>query len=144
MSKTSTCCKLVPGCTFMQYQFLPQDGAATYCCIYLIRQVAGRRKKTSTGRTMEDFFGHWKKKVIHSSEFQINESKFRLIATNQMNKCILFPFFFFFLYYIISLLPESRRRKDSTVQQFSIQYISTNMLVKCCPLVDVNVFCHKH
>lgn len=75
----------------MQYQFLPQDGAATYCCIYLIRQVAGRRKKTSTGRSMEDFFGHWEKKVIHSSEFQINESKFRLIATNQMNKCILFP-----------------------------------------------------
>lgn len=123
MSKTSTCCKLVPGCTFMQYQFLPQDGAATYCCIYLIRQVAGRRKKTSTGRTMEDFFGHWKKKVIHSSEFQINESKFRLIATSQMNKCILFPFFFFF--YII-LFPCYLKAEGGRIQLFNSLAFNTS------------------
>lgn len=63
----------------MQYQFLPQDGAATYCCIYLIRQVAGRRKKTSTGRTMEDFFGHWKKKSSIAQNFKLMSQNFDLL-----------------------------------------------------------------
>lgn len=58
--------------------------------LYLFNQ-ASRWKTKENWSYSGRFFRTLEKKVIHSSEFRINKSKFQLIATNQMNKCILFP-----------------------------------------------------